>query len=162
MTAPQLSFKDLRRVVIAAAVGNVIEWYDFYIFGSLAILLASKFFGQSQSGSNLIKYVGTFTAGFLIRPFGAFLFGRVGDLVGRKYTFLITLSGMGLSTALIGLVPSYAQIGVLAGILLLLLRLIQGLCLGGECGGAITYVAESAPGQEGDCPAGWLPATPPS
>ena len=84
MTAPQLSFKELRRVVIAAAVGNIIEWYDFYIFGSLAILLASKFFGQSQSGSNLIKYVGTFTAGFLIRPFGAFLFGRVGDLVGRK------------------------------------------------------------------------------
>ena len=160
MTAPQLSFKELRRVVIAAAVGNVIEWYDFYIFGSLAILLASKFFGQSASGSDLIKYVGTFTAGFLIRPFGAFLFGRIGDLVGRKYTFLITLSGMGLSTALIGLVPSYAKIGALAGVLLLLLRLIQGLCLGGEYGGAITYVAEHAPDEKRGYYTGWLQTSP--
>src|SRR2546426_11003698 len=128
MTAPQLSFKALRRVVIAAAVGNVIEWYDFYIFGSLAAILSVQFFAQGTSGAALIKTVGTFTAGFLIRPFGAFLFGRIGDLVGRKYTFLITLSGMGLSTALIGLVPSYAKIGALAGVLLLLLRLIQGLC----------------------------------
>src|SRR6266513_2468670 len=111
MTAPALAVKDLRRVVIAAAVGNVIEWYDFYIFGSLAALLSVKFFAAGASGSALIKTVGTFTAGFLIRPFGAFVFGRVGDLVGRKYTFLITLSGMGLSTALIGLVPSYAKIG---------------------------------------------------
>src|SRR5258706_5782416 len=145
MTAPQLSMKDLRRVVIAAAVGNVIEWYDFYIFGSLATLLATKFFAAGASGSALIKYVGTFTAGFLIRPFGAFLFGRVGDIVGRKYTFLITLSGMGLATALIGFVPSYAQIGALAGGLPPLLRLIQGLCLGGEYGGPITYVPEDAP-----------------
>src|SRR6267378_1763098 len=160
MTAPQLSFKALRRVVIAAAVGNVIEWYDFYIFGSLAILLASKFFGQSASGSDLIKYVGTFTAGFLIRPFGAFLFGRIGDLVGRKYTFLITLSGMGISTALIGLVPSYARIGALAGILLLILRLIQGLCLGGEYGGAITYVAEHAPDEKRGYYTGWLQTSP--
>jgi len=160
MTAPQLAMKDLRRVVIAAAVGNVIEWYDFYIFGSLAILLASKFFGQSASGSDLIKYVGTFTAGFLIRPFGAFLFGRIGDLVGRKYTFLITLSGMGLSTALIGLVPSYAKIGALAGVLLLLLRLIQGLCLGGEYGGAITYVAEHAPDEKRGYYTGWLQTSP--
>ena len=160
MTAPQLAMKDLRRVVIAAAVGNVIEWYDFYIFGSLAILLASKFFGQSASGSDLIKYVGTFTAGFLIRPFGAFLFGRIGDLVDRKYTFLITLSGMGLSTALIGLVPSYAKIGALAGVLLLLLRLIQGLCLGGEYGGAITYVAEYAPDEKRGYYTGWLQTSP--
>lgn len=160
MTAPSLSIKELRRVVIAAAVGNVIEWYDFYIFGSLAVLLASKFFAQSQSGSDLIKYVGTFTAGFLIRPFGAFLFGRVGDLVGRKYTFLITLSGMGLSTALIGVVPSYAKIGWLAGILLLLLRLVQGLCLGGEYGGAITYVAEYAPDEKRGYYTGWLQTSP--
>src|SRR5437660_3613033 len=160
MTAPQLAMKDLRRVVIAAAVGNVIEWYDFYIFGSLATLLATKFFAAGASGSALIKYVGTFPAGFLLRPFGAFLFGRVGDLVGRKYTFLITLSGMGLSTALIGLVPSYAQIGVLAGILLLLLRLIQGLCLGGEYGGAITYVAEHAPDEKRGYYTGWLQTSP--
>jgi len=160
MTAPALSVKELRRVVIAAAVGNVIEWYDFYIFGSLAVLLASKFFAESKSGSDLIKYVGTFTAGFLIRPFGAFLFGRVGDLVGRKYTFLITLSGMGLSTALIGLVPSYAKIGAAAGVLLLLLRLIQGLCLGGEYGGAITYVAEHAPDEKRGYYTGWLQTSP--
>src|SRR5438552_1369043 len=140
MTAPQLSFKALRRVVIAAAVGNVIEWYDFYIFGSLAAILSVQFFAEGGSGAGLIKTVGTFTAGFLIRPFRAFLFGRIGDLVGRKYTFLITLSGMGLSTALTGVVPSYAKIGALAGVLLLVLRLIQGLCLGGEYGGAINYV----------------------
>ncbi|HVH67067.1 MAG TPA: MFS transporter [Gemmatimonadales bacterium] len=160
MTAPALSVKDLRRVVIAAAVGNVIEWYDFYIFGSLAALLATKFFAQGQSGAALIKTVGTFTAGFLVRPFGAFVFGRLGDLVGRKYTFLITLSGMGLSTALIGFVPSYAQIGALAGILLLLLRLIQGLCLGGEYGGAITYVAEYAPDEKRGYYTGWLQTSP--
>jgi MFS family permease len=160
MTAPALSMKELRRVVLAAAVGNVIEWYDFYIFGSLATLLASRFFAQSASGSDLIKYVGTFTAGFLIRPFGAFVFGRVGDIVGRKYTFLITLTGMGLSTALIGFVPSYASIGAFAGILLLLLRLIQGLCLGGEYGGAITYVAEHAPDEKRGYYTGWLQTSP--
>jgi MFS family permease len=159
MTSPPLP-KDLRRVVIAAAVGNVIEWYDFYIFGSLAALLATKFFAQGQSGAALIKTVGTFTAGFLIRPFGAFVFGRIGDLVGRKYTFLITLSGMGLSTALIGFVPSYAQIGAAAGILLLILRLIQGLCLGGEYGGAITYVAEHAPDEKRGYYTGWLQTSP--
>jgi len=160
MTAPQLSFKALRRVVIAAAVGNVIEWYDFYIFGSLAAILSVQFFAQGTSGAALIKTVGTFTAGFLIRPFGAFLFGRIGDLVGRKYTFLITLSGMGLSTALIGLVPSYAKIGALAGVLLLLLRLVQGLCLGGEYGGAITYVAEYAPDDKRGYYTGWLQTSP--
>jgi MFS family permease len=160
MTAPQLSMKELRRVVIAAAVGNVIEWYDFYIFGSLATLLASRFFAQSQSGSDLIKYVGTFTAGFLIRPFGAFVFGRIGDIVGRKYTFVITLSGMGIATALIGVVPSYAKIGWAAGVLLLLLRLIQGLCLGGEYGGAITYVAEHAPDEKRGYYTGWLQTSP--
>ncbi len=160
MTAPALSVKELRRVVIAAAVGNVIEWYDFYIFGSLAALLSVKFFAAGASGSALIKTVGTFTAGFLIRPFGAFVFGRVGDLVGRKYTFLVTLSGMGLSTALIGVVPSYARIGVTAGILLLVLRLIQGLCLGGEYGGAITYVAEHAPDDKRGYYTGWLQTSP--
>ena len=160
MTAPALSVKELRRVVIAAAVGNVIEWYDFYIFGSLAALLSVKFFAAGAAGSALIKTVGTFTAGLLIRPFGAFVFGRVGDLVGRKYTFLITLSGMGLSTALIGVVPSYAKIGVTAGILLLVLRLIQGLCLGGEYGGAITYVAEHAPDDKRGYYTGWLQTSP--
>jgi MFS family permease len=152
--------KDLRRVVTAAAVGNVIEWYDFYIFGSLATILAVRFFAEGTSGAALIKTIGTFTAGFLIRPFGAFLFGRIGDRIGRKYTFLVTLSGMGLSTALIGLVPSYAQIGALAGVLLLLLRLIQGICLGGEYGGAITYVAEHAPDEKRGYYTGWLQTSP--
>jgi len=153
--------KDLRRVVIAAAVGNVIEWYDFYIFGSLATILAVQFFEQGAGGgAALIRTVGTFTAGFLIRPLGAFVFGRVGDLIGRKYTFLITLTGMGLSTALIGIVPTYAQIGVTAGILLLVLRLIQGLCLGGEYGGAITYVAEHAPDEKRGYYTGWLQTSP--
>jgi len=160
MTASALAAKDLRRVVIAAAVGNVIEWYDFYIFGSLAALLSVKFFAAGAAGSALIKTVGTFTAGFLIRPFGAFVFGRVGDIVGRKYTFLITLSGMGLATALIGVVPSYANIGATAGIILLLLRLIQGLCLGGEYGGAITYVAEHAPDDKRGYYTGWLQTSP--
>jgi MFS family permease len=151
---------DLRRVVTAAAVGNVIEWYDFYIFGSLATILAVRFFAEGTSGAALIKTIGTFTAGFLIRPFGAFLFGRIGDRIGRKYTFLVTLSGMGLATALIGLVPSYAQIGALAGVLLLLLRLIQGICLGGEYGGAITYVAEHAPDEKRGYYTGWLQTSP--
>src|SRR6267154_3745254 len=159
MPSPPLP-KDLRRVVIAAAVGNVIEWYDFYIFGSLAALLATKFFAEGQSGAALIKTVGTFTAGFLIRPFGAFLFGRIGDLVGRKYTFLITLSGMGISTALIGVVPSYASIGVAAAFILFFLRLIQGLCLGGEYGGAITYVAEHVPDAKRGYYTGWLQTSP--
>ncbi|PYO81309.1 MAG: MFS transporter [Gemmatimonadetes bacterium] len=141
MTAPQLATKDLRRVVIAAAVGNVIEWYDFYIFGSLAALLSVKFFAAGASGSALIKTVGTFTAGFLIRPFGAFVFGRIG-------------------TAFIGLVPSYAQIGAAAGIIPLFLRLIQGLCLGGEYGGAITYVAEHAPDDKRGYYTGWLQTSP--
>src|SRR5216117_3395448 len=162
MTAPQLATKDLRRVVIAVAVGNVIEWYDFYIFGSLAALLSVKFFAAGASGSALIKTVGTFTAGFLIRPFGAFERAdqEPGDIVGRKYTFLITLSGMGLATAFIGVVPSYASIGATAGIILLLLRLIQGLCLGGEYGGAITYVAEHAPDEKRGYYTGWLQTSP--
>src|SRR2546429_3754412 len=160
MTAPHLARKALRGLCSAAAVGNVIECYAFYTCGTLATLLATKFFAAGASGSALIKYVGTFTAGFLIRPFGAFLFGRVGDLVGRKYTFLITLSGMGLATALIGFVPSYARIGAAAGILLLLLRLIQGLCLGGEYGGAITYVAEHAPDEKRGYYTGWLQTSP--
>ena len=150
----------MRRVVTAAAVGNVIEWYDFYIFGSLATTLAAKFFDPSQPGKDLVKWVAVFAVGFGVRPLGALLLGRVGDLIGRKYTFLITLTGIGLSTAAIGIVPTYATIGVLAPALLLLLRVIQGLCLGGEYGGAITYVAEHVPDEKRGWYTGWLQTSP--
>src|SRR2546428_4107162 len=160
MTAPALSVKELRRVVIAAAVGNVIEWYDFYIFGSLAAILSVQFFSKADPVASVLSTVGIFVVGFLIRPLGAFVFGRVGDLVGRKYTFLITLSGMGISTALIGVVPSYASIGVAAAFILFFLRLIQGLCLGGEYGGAITYVAEHVPDEKRGYYTGCLPTSP--
>src|SRR5213075_974100 len=158
--APTLEQRDLRRVVTAAAVGNVIEWYDFYIFGSLATTLAAKFFDPSQPGKDLVKWVAVFAVGFGVRPLGALLLGRVGDLIGRKYTFLITLTGIGLSTAAIGIVPTYATIGVLAPALLLLLRVIQGLCLGGEYGGAITYVAEHVPDEHRGYYTGWLQTSP--
>src|SRR5712664_1806009 len=160
MTAPSLSTKELRRVVIAAAVGNVIEWYDFYIFGSLAAILSVQFFSKTDPVAAFLSTVAIFSVGFLIRPLGAFVFGRVGDLVGRKYTFLITLSGMGISTALIGVVPSYASIGVAAAFILFFLRLIQGLCLGGEYGGAITYVAEHVPDAKRGYYTGWLQTSP--
>jgi len=160
MTAPDLSAKELRRVVTAAAVGNVIEWYDFYIFGSLASILSVQFFEQGRPGAALLRTLAVFVVGFLIRPLGAFAFGRIGDIVGRKYTFLMTLTGMGLSTALIGVVPNYAKIGVLAPVILLLLRLIQGLCLGGEYGGAITYVAEHVPDEKRGYYTGWLQTSP--
>ena len=134
--------KDFRRVVVAAAVGNIIEWYDFYIFGSLAAILSVKFFDKTHPVAALLSTIALFTAGFLIRPLGAFLFGWLGDRVGRKYPFIVTLTGMGLATAAIGLIPTFASIGVAAAFILFGLRMIQGLCLGGEYGGAITYVAE--------------------
>jgi MFS family permease len=160
MVAPTLSVSELRRVVIAAAVGNVIEWYDFYIFGSLASILSVKFFEKSNPVAALLSTVALFSIGFLIRPLGAFVFGRIGDVVGRKYTFLVTLSGMGLSTALIGVVPGYAQIGVAAAFILFFLRLVQGLCLGGEYGGAITYVAEHVSDEKRGYYTGWLQTSP--
>ena len=160
MPVPQISLPDLRRVVIAAAVGNVIEWYDFYIFGSLAAILSVQFFSKSDPVAAFLSTVALFSVGFLIRPLGAFVFGWVGDLVGRKYTFLVTLSGMGLSTALIGVIPSYARIGLSAAFILFFLRLIQGLCLGGEYGGAITYVAEHVPDAKRGYYTGWLQTSP--
>src|SRR5467141_137354 len=160
MRAAKVPLKELRRVVIAAAVGNVIEWYDFYIFGSLAAILSVKFFEKSHPVAAFLSTVALFSIGFLIRPLGAFVFGWVGDKVGRKYTFLVTLSGMGLSTALIGVIPTYAKIGILAAILLFALRLIQGLCLGGEYGGAITYVAEHISDAKRGYYTGWLQTSP--
>ena len=152
--------KNFRTVILAASVGNVIEWYDFYIFGSLAAILASKFFEKSHPVAALLSTIALFTAGFLIRPLGAFLFGYLGDKVGRKYTFLITLTGMGLGTGAIGLLPTFQQIGLAAAFLLFSLRMIQGLCLGGEYGGAITYVAEHVPDERRGYYTGWLQTSP--
>jgi MFS family permease len=152
--------RQFRRVIVAASVGNVIEWYDFYIFGSLAAVLSVKFFEQSHPVAALLSTIALFTAGFLIRPLGAFLFGWMGDRVGRKYTFLVTLSGMGLGTGAIGLIPTYESIGLTAAFLLFGLRMIQGLCLGGEYGGAITYVAEHVPDERRGYYTGWLQTSP--
>lgn len=137
--------KKLISIIAASSVGTLIEWYDFYIFGSLAAVIATKFFPAGNPTLALLSTLATFAAGFVVRPFGALFFGRLGDLVGRKYTFLLTLVLMGMSTFLIGCIPSYETIGYLAPILVLALRLLQGLALGGEYGGAATYVAEHAP-----------------
>lgn len=132
-------------VIGASSAGTLIEWYDFYIFGSLATIISSRFFPPGNEVVNLLLTLATFATGFIVRPFGALVFGRIGDIVGRKYTFLVTLLIMGISTTFIGILPDYQSIGILAPILLLLLRLLQGLALGGEYGGAATYVAEHAP-----------------
>ncbi len=152
--------KDFRTVIVAASVGNVIEWYDFYIFGSLAAVLSVKFFEQSNPIAALLSTIALFTAGFLIRPVGAFLFGWMGDRIGRKYTFLVTLSGMGLGTGAIGLIPTFADIGLSAAFILFGLRMLQGLCLGGEYGGAITYVAEHVSDERRGYYTGWLQTSP--
>lgn len=141
----QPSEKGIWKIIAASSAGTLIEWYDFYIFGSLSTIIALKFFPAANPTAALLSTLATFAAGFIVRPFGALVFGRLGDLIGRKYTFLLTLVLMGSATFLIGLVPSYATIGWLAPFLVLVLRLLQGLALGGEYGGAATYVAEHAP-----------------
>ena len=137
---------DEKRVIFASSLGTVFEWYDFYLYGSLATIIGAQFFSSefSQNTRNIFALL-AFAAGFLVRPFGALVFGRLGDLIGRKYTFLVTIMIMGLSTFVVGLLPSYATIGVVAPVVLITLRLLQGLALGGEYGGAATYVAEHAP-----------------
>jgi MFS family permease len=135
----------IRRIIFASGLGTMIEWYDFYIFGSLAVIMSEVMFPKGDPTWALIKTWALFATGFIVRPFGALVFGRVGDLIGRKYAFMVTLTIMGLSTFLIGLLPSYAAIGVLAPSILLVLRLLQGLALGGEYGGAAVYVAEHVP-----------------
>ncbi len=139
-----------RKVVFASSLGTVFEWYDFYLYATLAQFFAKYFFPKGNDTAALLAAFATYAAGFLVRPFGAIVFGRIGDLVGRKYTFLVTILVMGASTFLVGLLPSYESIGVLAPIALTVLRLLQGLALGGEYGGAATYVAEhSRPGRRG-------------
>ena len=132
-------------VIAASSLGTVFEWYDFYLYGLLATIITAQFFSGVNDTTGFIFALAAFAAGFAVRPFGAIFFGRIGDLVGRKNTFLVTMGIMGLSTFVVGLLPSYASIGVAAPILLVLLRLLQGLALGGEYGGAATYVAEHAP-----------------
>ncbi len=137
-------------VIMASSMGTLIEWYDFYIFGSLAIVLSTKFFPSDNPTAAFLSTLATFAAGFVVRPFGALFFGRLGDLIGRKYTFMVTLMLMGGATFVIGCVPSYESIGFVAPVIVLVMRLLQGLALGGEYGGAATYVAEHAPkGQRG-------------
>jgi MFS family permease len=134
-----------KKVILASSLGTVFEWYDFYLYGSLAVIIGTKFFGQFDETTRNIFALLAFAAGFLVRPFGALIFGRLGDLVGRKYTFLITIVIMGTSTFLVGVLPTSSQIGLMAAVILIALRLLQGLALGGEYGGAATYVAEHAP-----------------
>ena len=137
--------KEERKVILASSLGTVFEWYDFYLYGSLAAVIAVKFFSQFDETTRNIFALLAFAAGFLVRPFGALVFGRLGDLVGRKYTFLVTILIMGASTFVVGILPTSDQIGILAPIALIVLRMLQGLALGGEYGGAATYVAEHAP-----------------
>ncbi|MDT7520843.1 MFS transporter [Rhodoferax sp. TBRC 17198] len=148
-----------KKVIFASSLGTVFEWYDFYLYGSLAAIIAKQFFSGLDEGSAFIFALLAFAAGFIVRPFGALVFGRLGDMIGRKYTFLVTILIMGLSTFIVGLLPNYAAIGVAAPVILIILRLLQGLALGGEYGGAATYVAEHAPhGKRGEYTA-WIQTT---
>jgi sugar phosphate permease len=151
--------KAHRRVIFASSLGTVFEWYDFYLYGSLAAIMSRQFFSGVNETTGFIFALLAFAAGFFVRPFGALVFGRLGDLVGRKYTFLITIVIMGLGTFLIGLLPSYASAGLLAPVLLIALRLLQGLALGGEYGGAATYVAEHAPFGKRGLYTSWIQTT---
>jgi len=153
------SIKGIWKVITASSVGTLIEWYDFYIFGSLSTIIAQKFFPAENPTAALLSTLATFAAGFIVRPFGAIFFGRLGDIIGRKYTFLLTLVLMGGATFLIGCIPSYETIGAWAPILVLLLRLLQGLALGGEYGGAATYVAEHSPAHRRGFYTSWIQTT---
>src|ERR1017187_1465783 len=151
--------REEKKVILASSLGTVFEWYDFYLYGSLAVIIGAKFFGQFPESTRNIFALLAFAAGFLVRPFGALVFGRIGDLVGRKYTFLVTIVIMGFSTFAVGLLPTYQSIGWLAPILLVTLRLLQGLALGGEYGGAATYVAEHAPQNQRGYDTAWIQTT---
>ncbi|WP_437339439.1 MFS transporter [Sorangium sp. So ce394] len=146
--APIEDTGTIRRVITASSLGTLFEWYDFYLYGSLAVFFGGLFFPAGNETAQLLASLATFGAGFGVRPLGAVVFGHIGDLIGRKYTFLVTMATMGISTALTGLLPTYEQIGIASTILLVLLRLMQGLALGGEYGGAATYVAEHVPDQK--------------
>ncbi|HEY4134912.1 MAG TPA: MFS transporter [Alphaproteobacteria bacterium] len=159
MSAPVVTRAEERRVIFASSLGTVFEWYDFYLYATLAPFFAALFFPPGNDTAALLSAFATYAAGFLVRPFGALFFGRIGDLVGRKYTFLITIVVMGASTAAVGLMPTYASIGIFAPIILVTLRLLQGLALGGEYGGAATYVAEHAPDNRRGYATSWIQTT---
>jgi MFS family permease len=148
-----------RKVIFASSLGTVFEWYDFYLYGSLAAIMAKQFFSGLDAGSAFIFALLAFAAGFIVRPFGALVFGRLGDLIGRKYTFLVTILLMGGATFIVGLLPNYATIGVAAPVILIALRMLQGLALGGEYGGAATYVAEHAPNGKRGAYTAWIQTT---
>jgi MFS family permease len=148
-----------KKVIFASSLGTVFEWYDFYLYGSLAAIIAKQFFSGLDEGSAFIFALLAFAAGFIVRPFGALVFGRLGDMIGRKYTFLVTILIMGLSTFIVGILPGYAAIGVAAPVILIGLRLLQGLALGGEYGGAATYVAEHAPQGKRGAYTAWIQTT---
>ena len=148
-----------KKVIFASSLGTVFEWYDFYLYGSLAAIIAKQFFSGLDAGAAFIFALLAFAAGFLVRPFGAIVFGRLGDMIGRKYTFLVTILIMGLSTFIVGVLPTYASIGVAAPVILIALRMLQGLALGGEYGGAATYVAEHAPHGKRGAYTSWIQTT---
>src|SRR6185503_2377761 len=150
---------NIRKVIAASSVGTMIEWYDFYIFGMLATTIADQFFPKGNPTAALLSTLAIFAAGFIVRPFGALVFGRLGDMIGRKYTFLLTLIIMGGSTFAIGLVPKYDSIGFAAPLIVLLLRLLQGLALGGEYGEASIYVAEHSPEHRRGYWTSWIQTT---
>jgi MFS family permease len=156
---PEVTPAEERKVIFASSLGTVFEWYDFYLFAVLAVFFVDKFYPPGNPTVALLASLATLAAGFLVRPFGALVFGRLGDMIGRKYTFLITIVLMGVATAALGFLPTYAQIGDAAWVILLLLRLAQGLALGGEYGGAATYVAEHAPPGKRGYSTAWIQTT---
>ncbi len=157
--APRPMSPEEKKVIFASSLGTVFEWYDFYLYGSLAAVIAKQFFGGLDPTSAYIFALLAFAAGFIVRPFGALVFGRLGDMIGRKYTFLVTILLMGSATFVVGLLPSYASIGMAAPIILVCLRMLQGLALGGEYGGAATYVAEHAPHGKRGAYTAWIQTT---
>ena len=158
-SAPRPMSAQEKNVIFASSLGTVFEWYDFYLYGSLAAIIATQFFSGLDAGSAFIFALLAFAAGFIVRPFGALVFGRLGDMIGRKYTFLVTILIMGLSTFIVGILPTYASIGVAAPVILIALRMLQGLALGGEYGGAATYVAEYAPHGARGAYTSWIQTT---
>ncbi|HEX9093856.1 MAG TPA: MFS transporter, partial [Coriobacteriia bacterium] len=154
-----ISEKGIAKIIAASSVGTMVEWYDFYIFGSLATVIASKFYQTGTPLGDMIAWLAAFAVGFVVRPFGAIVFGRIGDLIGRKYTFMVTMTLMGVCTFAVGLLPTIDKIGPIAGVILIGLRILQGLALGGEYGGAATYVAEHSPERKRGFYTSWIQIT---